>query len=240
MINSLEHIPVVLLDNESCGYFDDRKASNLLVHPDTELSLDLQEQLGAAGFRRNGQYFYRPHCQNCERCVSLRVPVQQFKPSRTQRKLLNRNRHVLTQIRQPEFLEEHYALYYRYLEQRHADGDMFPPSRQSYHSFLIQHAGSTQLVELRDQHSNQLLAVAVTDFLANSLSAVYTFFDPDLAHLSLGSLSELKQIELAQQQQKPYVYLGFWIAEHPKMDYKTGYAPFELYFNEQWHAFAPK
>ena len=240
MSHDLQHIPLVLLEDNVCSYFNDRRSANLLVHPETQLTIEQQQLLGEAGFRRNGSYFYRPYCGQCEQCISIRIPVQQFRASRTQRKLIKRGQQITSKVIERQFHEEHYQLYYRYLEQRHADGDMFPPTPETYQSFLIEHAGSTKLIELRDQQTQALLAVAVTDFLPNALSAVYTFFDPDQPQLSLGSLAVLKQIELAEQLKKPYLYLGFWIPNHQKMSYKTNYSPFQLYVEQTWRQFEPE
>jgi arginine-tRNA-protein transferase len=127
---------------------------------------------------------------------------------------------------------EHYALYRKYIEQRHADGDMYPPSRQQYDSFLGSCWEVTHYIEYRLE--GKLVGVAVTDGLDNGISAIYTFFDTDLEKRSLGVFSILLQIELAKKFEVPDLYLGYWIKNSPKMSYKNQYRPFELFTGNRW------
>lgn len=136
------------------------------------------------------------------------------------------------QSARPAFTEEYFDLYQRYIEQRHADGDMFPPSREQFSTFLVRDLPFSRFYEFRvDQ---RLLAVAVTDLLPNGLSAVYTFYEPDEERRSLGRYAILWQIAEAARLQLQAVYLGYWIKNCKKMNYKTQYRPIELLTNQRW------
>ncbi|WP_110643071.1 arginyltransferase [Salinicola sp. CPA57] len=222
-----------------CSYLAGREATTLFLDPQETVASDVYDALTLLGFRRSGSNLYRPHCEACNACTSVRIPVEEFVPSRTQRKLINRNRDLTLQVRPTEFDEQHYALYARYIHARHADGDMFPPSREQYRTFLTQSHPFANLLEFR--LGTQLMAVAATDLLGHGLSAIYTFFDPDpiFERRSLGSFAILRQIELARQRQLPHVYLGYWIRACQKMRYKQDYQPLEYLNGGRWQRMVP-
>lgn len=217
-----------------CSYLDGEAATTIFVDPELELDGHLYSQLSDAGFRRSGAHIYRPHCQQCQACVPVRLPVADFTPSRSQRRCIKRNRDVQVSEVSSISTDEHYNLYRRYIEQRHDDGDMYPPSREQYEEFLSAQWGVTRYLELRLEHNAELIAVAVCDRLDRGLSAIYTFFEPDQAGRSLGVLAVLVQIQRAQELGLPYVYLGYWIRQCQKMSYKTSYRPIEMYINRRW------
>ena len=234
--NRLNESPLTL-----CSYLPDRvsKLIYLPLHNNEGISSKLYTRLAQNGFRRSGDMFYRPNCQHCMQCISSRVVVNDFAPSRRYRKVLNRNKTVsLHVIDASQVNEEHYGLYQKYISMRHADGDMYPPSLHTFEQFLVDSPVSTRFIEFREPN-NKLIAVAVTDTLDNGLSSVYTFFEPseDYQKRSLGVFAILKQIELAQQWQLDHVYLGFWIPSVQKMRYKTDYAPVELLIHGEWQRF---
>ena len=132
----------------------------------------------------------------------------------------------------PAFSEEYFDLYQRYIEQRHADGDMFPPSRDQFSTFLVRDLPFSRFYEFRLE--GRLLAVAVTDLIDGALSAVYTFYDPAESARSLGTLAVLKQLEWAARDGRPHLYLGYWIAGHAKMDYKRRFQPLEGFNGRGW------
>ena len=136
------------------------------------------------------------------------------------------------QVRGPELTEENYALYARYITERHRDGDMYPPSREQFASFLLCEWSDTAFIEFR--RDEQLIAVAVTDRVEDGLSAIYTFYDPDMHHFSPGVYAILWQIEHARQTGRPHLYLGYWIKQCQKMSYKTDYRPLEMFVGERW------
>ena len=219
--------------SHSCSYIDDQQATTLFLDPKVQPEPQLYQQLSEQGFRRSGGHFYRPHCANCTACMAARIPALRFKANKRQRRTWNKNQDLDVSIVQPAFTKEHYALYERYIIERHQDGDMFPPSEEQYISFLtegwIEHG---LFIEFRKE--NQLLALAVVDKLEYALSAVYTFFDPEYSNRSLGSYAILWQIDYCLQHQLSMLYLGYWIKGCPKMSYKTEYRPLELLTNSQW------
>lgn len=219
-----------------CSYLPEREATTLFLDPQQPLTLEIYDALTQAGFRRSGSHLYRPHCQGCNACQSVRIPVADFKPNRQQRKVWNRNQDLNWLVAPTRFTEEYYQLYRRYLESRHADGDMYPPSDEQFRSFLLLSKPWARLVEFRDP-AGKLLAVAAVDHLSDGLSAIYTFYDPDQERRSLGVYAVLWQVEEARQQQLPYVYLGYWISECRKMNYKQQYQPLEILQQQLWVPF---
>jgi len=222
-----------------CSYLPGREATTLFLDPQETVAPEIYDALTLLGFRRSGSNLYRPHCEACNACTSVRIPTDDFAPSRTQRKLINRNQDLTLKLRPAEFDEQHYALYARYIRVRHADGDMFPPSREQYRMFLTQTHPFAKLLELR--LGDRLMAVAVTDLLSHGLSAIYTFFDPDpiFERRSLGSFAILSQIELARERHLPHVYLGYWIRASQKMRYKQDYQPLEYLSSGRWQRRIP-
>lgn len=212
----------------------------LLLEPNQSIDTELYTQLSTQGFRRSSNAFYRPNCQNCAQCISSRVVVKEFLPSRRYRKVLNRNSEVSVKfVAATQATQEHYALYQKYISGRHADGDMYPPSLHTFEQFLVDSPTDTLFMEVREPN-NKLIAVAVTDRLSDGLSSIYTFFDPDSIYnsRSLGVFCILKQIEAAKSLGLDYVYLGFWIPTVKKMSYKTAYTPIELLINNHWTYFS--
>jgi len=232
--------PMTLLANvrvfatypHNCSYLPGEQATTLFVDPSTPIDARTYSQLSFIGFRRSGPHLYRPHCAACNACVPARVPVQAFVPNRNQRRVLARNRDLDVSLAEHIQTEEHYALYSRYIAARHRDGDMYPPVRDQYNSFLTREWGTTSLVEFRA--AGTLVAVAVMDRLDNGLSAIYTFYDSGEEARSLGTFVILWQIALARELQLPAVYLGYWIRNCRKMNYKTRFRPIELLANGHW------
>lgn len=218
-----------------CSYLTDREATTLFVEPDTELTAGDVVKLAESGFRRSGRYIYRPHCEQCNACISVRIPVHAFYPKRRQRRTIRRNQDITFKACTPVLDETHYALYDRYIRSRHADGDMFPPSVSQYQSFLT--ADSPHAFFLEAYQGERLIAVTLFDEIpGNGLSAIYTFFDPDpaLASRSLGRMMVLQLVEVAKELELNYLYLGYWIRDCDKMAYKTEYRPIEMLINSRW------
>ena len=215
-----------------CSYLPNQEAATLFVDPSRPISAEFYAQLSEIGFRRSGEHLYRPHCSNCSGCIPARIPADDFAPNRQQRRILKRNLDVCVTRHRPEFNEERYTLYRRYIEQRHADGDMYPPTPEQFQSFLVRDLPFSFFYEFRCE--NKLIALAVTDELPNGLSAVYTFYDPDENNRSLGRFAILWQIAETQRLGLEALYLGYWIRDCRKMNYKTQYRPVELLVNQQW------
>lgn len=219
-----------------CSYLDDQAATTVFVDPALEIDTTLYSQLSDVGFRRSGKHVYRPHCRQCRACIPVRIPVDTFAPSRSQKRCLKRNADVRVGFVDHIDTDEHYFLYQRYIEQRHADGDMYPPSREQYLEFLSAQWDSTKYIELRISATDRLIAVAVCDRLDRGLSAIYTYFEPNEAQRSLGVMAVLVQIQQARALGLSYVYLGYWIRQCQKMNYKSQYRPLQMYINNQWLA----
>nr|WP_299244632.1 arginyltransferase [uncultured Halomonas sp.] len=222
-----------------CSYLPAREATTLFLDPQESPGQGVYDALALLGFRRSGRHLYRPHCEGCSACISVRIPVDDFTPSRTQRKLMHRNADLDIRERPAIFDPEHYMLYARYIRARHADGDMYPPSHEQYRTFLTLKHPYARLLEFR--LGEKLLAVAAIDQLSHGISAIYTFFDPGEIHerRSLGTFAVLSQIELAQSRGLPHVYLGYWIREASKMNYKRAFQPLEFLNGRQWRRTIP-
>ncbi|MCV6614503.1 MAG: arginyltransferase [Cellvibrionaceae bacterium] len=221
-----------------CSYLKDKIATTVFVDPDADLDADSYRRLSEYGFRRSGNHFYRPNCDDCNACVSVRVPVFQFSPNRSQRRCIKRNQDLQVRVLHQLSLERHYGLYQRYIEQRHQDGDMYPPSRAQFVSFLAAAHPSTRFYEFCDD-SDRVLAVAVADELEDHISAVYTFYDPDEQARSLGTFCVLFQIQRCQQLLMRSLYLGYWVEDCRKMSYKTDYQPLEFLNQTGWQRQKP-
>lgn len=215
-----------------CSYLDNRLARTVFVDPKAQIDLSAYSTLSDLGFRRSGEHIYRPDCSTCSACISVRIPVDLFRLSKSQRRILNRNKDLTISFPYPEDTDEYYQLYEHYIEARHEDGDMYPPSREQFRAFLIQGQQDSRFMEFR--LDGQLIAVCVVDHLLQGLSAIYTFFDPDFADRSPGKLAILSLIGRARELQLPYLYLGYWVRGCRKMDYKIAYRPIELLIDGHW------
>ena len=216
----------------ACSYLEDQRAITLFADPQAPMNSTLYGQLSLYGFRRSGNYIYRPQCQDCQACIPVRIPVAEFQPNRQQNRVRKQMSDLEVSSVSANFVQEHYDLYARYIHMRHADGDMFPPSIAQYVSFLFSDWCNTRLIEFR--HEGRLMAVAVCDILRNGLSAVYTFYDPEEEKRSLGTVAVLWQIGEAVRLGLPYVYLGYWVKKSPKMAYKTRFRPLEAFLSQRW------
>ena len=215
-----------------CGYYDNRLTSNLIPDPTFEMSANLYDFLIQKGFRRSGGYVYRPHCKDCLACIACRINIKNFSASKNQRRCLKKNNDLTTHIVDARFTDEYFSLYKRYLEHRHEDGSMANPTADEFKSFLLNNWGTCLFIESR--LNGRLLSVAVVDFLISGPSAVYTFFEPQESRRSLGTFAILQQLWLSKLYNKQYLYLGYWIEQHPKMDYKRKFSGLEIYQQEQW------
>lgn len=224
-----------LTPEHGCSYLPGKQEQLLVLLEEQLLSDSGYEILLAAGFRRSGDTLYRPQCPACQACQPIRLPVQAFSPSRSQRRILQRNRDLslhLGSVDKPEY----YRLFADYIQQRHADGSMYPPSRALYDDFLLCRWMAPRFVELRQER--QLLTLAITDVLPDSLSAMYTIYAPEAEHRSLGTLAILKQIEWARQLGKTWLYLGYQIDDCRKMNYKRRYYPHERWMGLEWKKYS--
>ena len=215
-----------------CSYLDDREATTLFVDPSTPMTSTLYSRLSQRGFRRSGEFLYRPHCQGCNACIPVRIPVNRFEWRRRHRRLLERNADLTVESRPARFDRELYSLYARYISSRHGDGDMYPPSEEQFTGFLISQWSDTRFFCFRA--AGKLLAAAVVDRLEDGLSAVYTFYDPEESQRGLGNLAVLWELERCRREGLPYLYLGYWVDGCRKMAYKGNFRPLELLRDNVW------
>lgn len=215
-----------------CSYLEGEDATTVFVDPNQRMNGKLYRQLSELGFRRSGGHVYRPRCARCQACVPARIPVALFQANRQQRRCWKRNQDLLVNSVASIDDDEHYKLYARYISERHSDGDMYPPTRDQFRSFLTSEWGITRYLELR--LNGDLAGVVVCDQMDNALSAVYTYFDPDLHRRSLGGYGILLQVERARELGLDYLYLGYWIKACAKMNYKSQFRPLELLLNRSW------
>ena len=230
--NDDQDLKLFQTNEHDCSYLPDLQARTLFIDPETKLNKTSQSRLSALGFRRSGDFVYRPNCDNCQACVPVRIPVNRFKISRSQRRTWNRNHSLTAETCPATPSDERYDLYARYISARHQDGDMYPPSPEQFADFLCNSAADSRFIEYRDE--GKLVAVAVTDFLNDACSAVYSFFDPENQRASYGVYTILSQIEITKQAGFDYLYLGYWIKACQKMNYKVDYRPVELFINDRW------
>jgi arginine-tRNA-protein transferase len=236
LFEKLQDLRLFLTTEYRCSYLPNRMARNLVADPE-EASHRLLSQLTTLGFRRSGGYIYQPYCTRCDACLSLRIPVADFRPSRSQRRAWKRNRD-LEVIRLPlRYDPEHYQLFVRYLKHRHRNGGMDDYTPDSYRSIIASEWSHTVLHEVRS--GRRLFAVAVVDELEDGLSSVYTYFDPEEDHRSLGTFTVLWQINEALHRDLRWVYLGYWVQACRKMTYKANFNPHEVFVGGRWISRAP-
>lgn len=230
----MKTLQLYLAQEYPCSYLPGRSASSIFIDPNEPVTAELYSQLIEQGFRRSATHIYRPHCGPCSACVSVRIVAHDFIATESQKKVMRRNQDLNVKAVNSQFNEEYYALYQRYIEQRHADGDMYPPSIEQFKSFLTSDLELVRFYEFRE--GERLLAVAVTDVLPTGLSAMYTFFEPEDKRRSLGRYAILWQIQESLRLGLPYVYLGYWVQDCQKMSYKTQYQPLQGFINQHWQA----
>lgn len=225
-------VKMFLTAEHSCSYFADRLAQNAVLDPDHNDQRWLYDFAITRGFRRSGDFIYRTRCANCQACQASRIVVDAFKPDRTQRRLLKRNSDLSVHVEKAHHSDEYFALYQRYLRLRHTSAGMDQATREDFSRFLLCEWATQEFITLR--RGDELMALAITDVTASGLSAVYTCFAPECPERSLGVMMILQQIQRARELNLPYVYLGFWIKDHPKMHYKSRYRAFEFLDKDRW------
>ncbi len=219
-----------------CPYLEGREERKVFTHLVGERAAQINNMLSQGGFRRSQNIAYRPACENCKACISVRVIVDEFKPNRSMRRVVNTNNKLQRKQLPPAPSMEQFSLFRRYLDHRHSAGGMAEMTSLDYAMMVEDTHVNTMLIEYRTpgardntdaEQPGRLIAVALTDILANGLSMVYSYFDPTESNRSLGTFMILDHIKLARKMGLPYVYMGYWVEGSQKMDYKTRFKPQE-------------
>lgn len=221
-----------------CPYLEGRRERRLVTLLDGPDGAALHDRLLLAGFRRSQGFAYRPACPGCQACVPVRIPVAGFRLSRTWRRILRHNADLEASERRAVATPEQFELFSRYLSGRHAESGMSEMSWEEYRTMVEDSPIDTVLIEWR-RRDGSLIAASLTDRAASGLSGVYKFFDPTEPGRSLGSLIILWHVERARELGLAYVYLGYWIADSPKMAYKARFRPLEHLTPDGWQPLSP-
>ncbi len=226
-----------------CPYLPGKEERKVFTHLVGERAGELNDLLTHGGFRRSQSIAYRPACDACRACVSVRVIANEFRPSRNMRRVMERNADVVGDMRTPQPSSEQYSVFRSYLDSRHRNGGMADMTVLDYAMMVEDSHVQTRLVEYRrrgpdsgitGRGAGQLLAMTLVDVLSDGLSMVYSFYDPEKASRSLGTFMILDHIDRARRMGLDYVYLGYWVRSSRKMDYKGSFLPQERLMPEGW------
>lgn len=216
-----------------CPYLPGRMERKIFTQLDPLSGPYLNNYLTHAGFRRSQNVIYRPACENCRECKSLRIRTAEFKPSKNSKRLLKNNDDIARSNLESIATPEQFDLLQRYLNSRHAGGGMSDMDFVRYEMMVEECSAETHIIEYRNSAST-LVACVLIDQLIDGLSMVYSFFDPEEHKRSLGNLMILDHIQRCQDLDLPYLYLGYWVQGSPKMDYKARFRPYEILGPQGW------
>ncbi|MDX2485630.1 MAG: arginyltransferase [Pseudodonghicola sp.] len=219
---------------QPCPYLDGRMERKLFTALQGDGAERLNDALSQQGFRRSQNVLYRPSCTDCAACLSARIDVAAFRPTKSQKRALKRNAHLARRATSPWATEDQYALFRRYLDARHADGGMADMDVFEFAAMIEETPIRSRVVEYTDQDTQKVIAVSLTDVLEDGVSMVYSFYTPDMPQASLGTWMILDHIAIARENGLPYVYLGYWVPGSPKMGYKSKFSGLEVYAGGRW------
>ena len=213
-----------------CPYLPGKQERKLFTHLTGRRAAHLHHLLSENGFRRSQNLIYRPACEGCSACQSVRIVAEAFAPSKRYRRVLRANDDLSIEVRPTTATSEQYELFKRYLDSRHSGGGMTQMSFVDYEYMVEDTPVQSVLIEyrLRNHPDQPLVAVALTDVMPDGLSMVYSFYDPELAHRSLGTFLILDHIAQVRSAALDYVYLGYWVKDSPKMAYKAQFRPLQV------------
>ena len=229
---SFEKIQFYTTTEYSCSYIDKMDAQSLVVTPYKSINQNIFQDLIEKGFRRSGQYIYKPNCKSCTACIPIRLPVQKFLFSKTQKRIYKKHGYFKVREAPLAFKQKHFDLYLKYQNKRHSFINNDQNNVDDYKDFLIKSNVKSKFIEFWD--GDLLKIVSIVDIVSDGISAVYTFYDPDDDKVSYGTYSIIWLINWCKAQQLKYIYLGYWIGECNKMKYKTNFKPYELYIKGYW------
>ena len=222
-------------EEQPCSYLQGKLSILEVAVPALSVTEAIYSRLAQTGFRRSGLLTYRPHCNGCQACIPVRLPVKEFSASRSQQRCLKKHRDLAVCERPLVFQKDHYALYRHYQAVRHAGFGTPPEGPEEYTRFLLHSHVDTRLIEFSEDGVVRM--ISIVDVLSDGLSSVYTFYDPDIRTGSLGTFSILWQIAQCLANDLPYLYLGYWIGECRKMSYKSRFRPVEGLIDGKWQMF---
>ncbi len=227
-----------------CPYLVGKLERKVFTHLLNSEAQKLHDTLSQGGFRRSQNIAYRPACEGCAACVSVRIPVARFDWTQRFRRVWRKNTDLYLRATPARATSEHYSLFRRYIDCRHGEGGMVDMSVLDFTSMVEESFVDTQIMEYRRDEGatssypgGELLCAALTDVLEDGLSMIYSFFDPDEASRSLGTYMILAHIDQARRMGLAYVYLGYWVAGSPKMSYKAHFLPQERLLRDGWATF---
>lgn len=224
---------------QPCPYLEGRQERKLFTALQGEGCQSLNDGLSKQGFRRSQNVLYRPSCSDCNACMSARIRVADFAPTKSQKRAIRRNSGLVRRATSPWASEDQYDLFRKYLDGRHADGGMADMDVFEFAAMIEETPIRSRVVEYTTPDDTPgvdtgLTAVCLTDIFDDGVSMVYSFYNPDLARNSLGTHIILDHIEIAREAGLPYVYLGYWVPNSPKMGYKARFSALEVYRNGAW------
>ncbi|MEP5731996.1 MAG: arginyltransferase [Sulfitobacter sp.] len=219
---------------QPCPYLEGRMERKLFTALQGENARDLNDSLSAQGFRRSQNVLYRPSCAECASCLSARIDVSAFAPSRSQKRILNRNKSLERKATSPWATEDQYELFRRYLDSRHADGGMADMDVFEFAAMIEETPIRSRVIEYTNKENQDLIGVCLTDVLGDGVSMVYSFYSPDRPKNGLGNFMILDHIDIARAAGLPYVYLGYWVPGSQKMGYKAKFSGLEVYIGGKW------
>jgi arginyl-tRNA--protein-N-Asp/Glu arginylyltransferase len=228
----LEDVQFYVTTKYSCGYINGRDAQSLVATPYKNINSKNFNSLINKGFRRSGQYVYKPNCKDCTACIPIRILASSFIASRSQKRVKKYLDKLSVKLLPLTFDEEHYNLYVNYQNNRHRNNSESEDDIADYNDFLVKSNVNSKIVEFR--LNNQLKMVTIIDIIDDGISAVYTFYDCSDLKLSLGTMSIIWLLDLCKKEKFSFLYLGYWIYESQKMKYKTNFKPYELMIEGVW------
>lgn len=218
--------------DQPCSYINSQQSNLLFADPYIDMTLPIYNRLALLGFRRSGTHIYKPACKSCTACIPTRIPAHEFTPNRSQRRTIAKNADLQVFVAEPIFNAEHFDLYRRYMNARHPGGGMQTTDPEQYMNFLACAWSDTLFYEFRLK--KELVCIAIVDRLDTGLSAMYTFYEPNLAQRSLGTFAILWEIQKTCRLGLPWLYLGYWIKECSKMSYKGQFQPLQTFVQGRW------